>query len=83
MVNAAEKAGLKVRLNDMGDNPKVKTDADIVTLDNSLPTVFAVARYARAYMNELTGSELPEVPTPPKRTGPAGGPPPGRSAHPH
>lgn len=80
MVNNAEKGGVRVRLNDMGDNPKVKKDADIVTLDNEVPTTYTVLKYAHTWMVELTDAKLPDLPPPPRF--PNGGRPsgpPGRS----
>lgn len=79
MVQNAEKAGVRVRLNDMGESPKVKTDADIVPLDMDIPVVYKVLEYAHTWMNELTDAKMPELAPAPRVPGggrPQG--PPGR-----
>lgn len=86
IVQAAEKAGVDVRLNEMGKSPKIKTQEDIVPLPNTTPAVYVIADYAVKLMNETAGTSMPPAPTferpqrPPgagmgPRRGGGGGPP--------
>jgi pimeloyl-ACP methyl ester carboxylesterase len=75
IVEIATRAGVDVRVNDMGPKRTFTADTDIVPLDNAKPTVFEVARLAVSLMNETTGAQMPAPP--PAPTMRTGGRPPG------